>query len=258
MIPISGCVISLDEEDRIEACLRSLAFCDELLVLDSGSSDRTRELAEACGARVEVQPFLGHRAQKQRAVELARHDWVFSLDCDERVTDGLRGEIEARRRAFSEDAAGFSMPRRNVYLGRPMRHGLFWPDRKLRWFDRRRCRWGGTDPHDRVEAEPGARIVALGGEILHDSYRSFAEHRRTVERFAAIAARALRDEGRRAGPLAPWTRAVAALAKGLGPKLAWLDGWRGVLAAWMSARYDYLKYRDLRRLLAEADEGRGR
>lgn len=255
MIPISACVISLDEEDRIEACLDSLSFCDELLVLDSGSTDRTRELAEARGARVEIQPFLGHRAQKQRAVDLARYDWIFSLDCDERIGDRLRVEVEALRRDFPTGVAGFSMPRRNHYLGRPMRHGLFWPDRKLRWFDRRRCRWGGTDPHDRVEPDPDAQIVALQGELLHDSYRSFAEHRRTVERFAAIAARALRAEGRRAGPLTPWTRALAALVKGMGPKLAWLDGWRGVLAAYMSARYDYLKYRDLRRLPAEADPG---
>lgn len=245
---LSACVISFQEEDRIERCLRSLDFCDEILVLDSGSTDATVERARALGARVEHQDFLGHRDQKQRAVELATHDWIVSLDCDESLCDALRGELKAKLSAgVAADVAGYSMPRRNTYLGRAMRHGLFWPDRKLRVFDRRRARWGGTDPHDRVECRAG-RIVELEHPILHDSYRSFAEHRATVTRFADIAARALAAEGRRARLWTPPLRAIFALLKGAVLKAGLLDGWRGLVAAWMSARYDWRKYAQLRRL----------
>lgn len=248
MIQVSACVISFNEEDRIRSCLESLGFCDELLVLDSESTDRTREIALQCGARVETQPFLGHRRQKQRAVELASHDWVCCLDCDEVVTPELRAELESRlEREPDEGLIGFSCPRANVYLGKTMRHGLFWPDRKLRIFHRGRAAWGGTDPHDRVEPSRAGTIVELAGPIRHDSYRSFEEHAQTVRRFASIAAHAMARDGRRAGPLSPWTRGFAALLKCLILKSGWLDGWRGILASWMSGKYDYLKYRELRR-----------
>ncbi|MCB9916906.1 MAG: glycosyltransferase family 2 protein [Planctomycetes bacterium] len=245
---VSACVISLNEEDRIERCLESLSFCDERFVLDSGSKDRTVERARAMGARVEHQDFLGHRRQKQRAAELAEHDWILSLDCDEALSPELRSELVALVGAEpSPDVCGFSMPRKNRYLGRVMRHGMFWPDRKLRLFDRRRARWGGTDPHDRVEVREG-RVVLLTHPILHDSYRSFDEHRATVDRFAAIAARAMHEEGRNASLLSPWLRGGAAFVKGAILKGGVLDGWRGLVAAFMSARYDKAKYSMLRRL----------
>lgn len=246
MEPLSACIISFNEEDRIEACIRSLQFCDEILVLDSESTDRTRTIASDLGARVEIQSFLGHQRQKQRAAELATHNWVLSVDCDETITPGLAQEIQQQREQGLGDAAAFSMPRRNIYLGRMMRHGFFWPDRKVRWFDRRRAHWGGVDPHDRVEVDPGAHVTRLQGELLHDSFRSLADARATNWKFALIAAKALAEHGVRAGPLTPWVRAVAVFAKCLGPKLGFLDGWRGVLAAWLSARHNYWKYRELR------------
>ena len=284
---VSGCVISLDEEDRIARCLESLSWCDELVVLDSGSQDATCKIAAEYGARVEHQDFLGHRRQKQRCVELASNDWIVSLDCDEWLSADLQSELRAAfdelGRADAPDAAGpagregdagdrsaasrasndrvvgFSMPRRNVYLGRAMRHGQFWPDRKLRAFDRRCARWGGTDPHDRVELTGPGRVVELANPIEHVSYRDFAEHSATVERFARIAARAMHEEGRRAGVLSPLTRASGALFKNLVLKLGVLDGWRGFVASWMAARYDWRKYAELRRLVSTkaAHEGAG-
>lgn len=245
---VSGCVISFNEEDRIEACLDSLSFCSEILVLDSASTDRTREIAQAKGARVEIQDFLGHSKQKQRAVELAANDWIFALDCDEQVSPQLRQELEVFLLGGAREAKAFSMPRQNTYLGKKMRHGLFWPDRKLRFFDRSTSRWAGTDPHDRVICEHPELVIELQGPILHDSYRSLAEHRETVDSFAKTAAAALAKQGKRAGVLTPWTHAFMALTKGLLFKHGVLDGWRGVLAACLSARYDYLKYRGLRRL----------
>jgi len=248
LIPVSGVVISKNEEDRIASCLESLSFCDELLVLDSGSTDRTREIAEAHGARVEQQDFLGHSRQKHRAAELATHDWIFSLDCDERATPELRQRLENALREPPQGLAGYTVQRKNRYLGRWMRHGMFWPDRKLRVFDRRHCQWGGVDPHDRVELHGEGKIVDLDAAILHDSYRSFDEHRRTVAGFADIAAQAMFDRGKRAGPLSPWTHGISAFAQGWLLKLGLLDGWRGFVAAWMSGRYNVRKYRKLRSL----------
>lgn len=246
--PITGCVIAFQEEDRIEDCVRSLSFCDEVIVVDSGSTDRTRELAEANGARVVVNhPFPGHREQKQHAVDLAAHDWVLCLDADERVTPGLRDEIEAQR--LGEMSAGaYDIERRNHYLGRFVRHGMFGPERKIRLFDRRRAKWGGVNPHDRVEVDTGARVAKLAGAIEHLSYRDFAHHKRTIDRFTRIAAQAMHEQGRRASIFDLCVRPPAAAIKSIAIQLGFLDGWRGFLVAWMAGYYDWMKYRRLRQL----------
>lgn len=245
--PLSGCVIAFQEEDRVVDCVRSLAFCDEVLVVDSGSRDRTRELAAAAGARVlRNEPFPGHREQKQWAVEHALHDWVLCLDADERIGDALRERITSLRAAGLQGAA-YEMPRRNHYLGRVVRGGLSWPDRKVRLFDRRRAHWGGVNPHDRVEVETGGEVTRLQEPIEHLSYRDFRHHLRTVDTFATIAARALHDGGRRASWLDLLTRPPAAVLKSLLLRRGFVDGWRGVVIAAMAGYYDWLKYWRLRR-----------
>src|SRR3954464_11302618 len=136
--PISACVITLNEADRIEACIESLAFCDEVVVVDSGSSDATRALAAAKGARVLTNTFAGYRAQKDFAVRAARHDWVLCLDADERVTAPLRAAIERVQADGFVGAAGSRFARATEYFGAFLRHGNAYPDRVLRLFDRRR------------------------------------------------------------------------------------------------------------------------
>jgi glycosyltransferase involved in cell wall biosynthesis len=240
--PVSACVIAFQEADRIVDCVRSLDFCDEVVVVDSGSTDATRELAAANGARVVVHsPFPGHREQKQWAVDQARHDWVLCLDADERVTPPLR-ECLRRLRADGLRGAAYEMPRANHYLGRVVRRGLFWPDRKVRLFDRRRARWGGTNPHDRVEVEPGGVVTRLDEAIEHLSYRDFRHHLRTIDSFTAIAARALKAQGRRATPFDLLVRPPAVVVKSLVLKRGFLDGWRGFVIAAMAGYYDWLKY----------------
>ncbi len=245
--PISGCVIAHQEEDRIADCVRSLAFCSEVVVVDSGSGDRTREVAVASGARVSINaPFPGHREQKQHAVDLAANDWVLCLDADERVTPELRARLEDLRRGGLRGAA-YEMPRRNHYLGRVVRSGLFWPDRKVRLFDRRRARWGGTNPHDRVEVAAGGEVARLEEPIEHLSYRSLAHHLRGIDTYARIAAAALYAEGRRASWLDLAVRPPAVAFKSLVLKRGFLDGWRGVVISAMAGYYDWLKYWRLRR-----------
>lgn len=240
--PISGCVITWQEADRIADCVRSLAFCDEVVVVDSGSSDGTPDLAAGLGARVVVnRPFPGHREQKQFAVAQARNDWVFCLDADERCTPALQARV--RELAAAGFAAGaYDMPRQNHYLGRVQRHGLFVPDRKVRLFDRRRARWGGRNPHDHVEVNPGTTVERLSEAIEHLSYRDFAHHLRTIDSYTRIAAAALAAEGRRANVFDLLVRPPAVLVKSLVLKLGVLDGWRGCVVAAMAAYTDWRKY----------------
>eukprot|EP00904_Undaria_pinnatifida_P001949 jgi/Undpi1/11755/HiC_scaffold_37.g14050.m1 len=242
------------EEDRIEDCVRSLSFCDEILVVDSGSTDRTRELAEAAGAQVVINaPFPGHREQKQWAVDRAAHDWVLCLDADERIMPDLRAAIETAADA-GLSGAGYEMPRRNHYLGRIVRRGLFWPDRKIRLFDRRLAHWGGRNPHDRVETSDGSEPVRLDGGIEHLSYRDFRHHLRTIDSFTRISAEALWREGRRGGILDLALRPPAVFLKSLILKVGFVDGWRGFVIATMAGYYDWLKYWRLRRLKARPPE----
>ncbi len=245
--PISGCVICWQEADRIADCIRSLSFCDEVIVVDSGSTDGTARIAAELGARVIVnEPFPGHREQKQRAVDHARHDHVFCLDADERCTP----ELAERVRELAQRGLGpaYETPRRNHYLGAIPRHGLFVPDRKVRLFDRRHARWGGRNPHDHVELAPGVVAERLPEAIEHLSYRDFAHHLRTIDSFTRIAARALAAEGRRATPFDLLVRPPAVFVKSLVLKLGVLDGWRGVVIAAMAAYTDWKKYWRLWRL----------
>jgi glycosyltransferase involved in cell wall biosynthesis len=245
--PLSGCVICYQEADRIEDCLRSLAFCNEIVVVDSGSTDGTVERAQQLGARViQNVPFPGHREQKQFAVEQAQHDLVFCLDADERCTPALQERLYSLLRGPMADA--YEMPRHNHYLGRIIRHGLFVPDRKIRLFDRKQARWGGRNPHDRVELAPGARCERLEQGIEHLSYRDFRHHLRTIDSFTRIAAEALRDEGRRANLFDLLVRPPAVFVKSLLLKLGFLDGRRGFVIAGMAAYTDAKKYWRLWRL----------
>ncbi len=240
--PISGCVICYQEADRIADCLRSLAFCDDIVVVDSGSTDGTRTIAAALGARViENVPFPGHRQQKQYAVEQARYDHVLCLDADERCSPELQQRLQ-QLRLDGMRADAYEMPRRNHYLGAVPRHGLFVPDRKVRLFDRRRARWGGRNPHDRVELDAGATCEPMVESIEHLSYRDFAHHLRTIDSFTRIAAQAMSAEGRRTSPFDLLVRPPAVFVKSLVLKLGFLDGWRGWVIAAMAAYTDWKKY----------------
>ncbi len=230
MIPVSACIVARDEEDRLGACLDSLDWCDELLVVDSHSTDKTRELAAAHGARVIERDWPGHVAQKEFAVRQARHDWVFCIDADERVSPELRAAIEAERRGEFAGAAGYEVSRVSSYLGRWIRHGTWYPDWKLRLFDRRR---GDGD------------VQRLAGELHHEPYRSFDDHLRTIDRYTTIMADAMRAEGRRARLVDVILRPPARFLVFFVWRRSFLDGWRGLLLAYLAAHYVRLKYAKL-------------
>jgi glycosyltransferase involved in cell wall biosynthesis len=243
--PLSCCIIAMDEEDRIEECLASVAFCDEIVLVDSHSKDGTRELARARGARVIERDWPGHVAQKEFAIRAATHDWVLCVDADERVSPELRAEIEALRLQGFPRHAGWRFPRLVNYLGTWVRRGTWYPDLQLRLFDRRRGRWGGHDPHDRVELAAGASSGRLAGDLLHHPYRSFADHLRTIDQYTTLMARGMLARGRRAGLadlcLRPWVR----FARFYFLKRGFLLGWKGLVLAFLAAHYVRLKYMKL-------------
>lgn len=238
---LSACIVAFNEADRIAACLASLAFCDEIVVVDSHSTDATREIAAAHGARVIVRDWPGYRAQKQFALEACTHDWVLSLDADEVVSDALRREIDAvRTRGFDAGVAGYSMPRCTEYFGRMIRHGSWYPDRKLRLVDRRRARWGGREIHEKMVAD--GPVTTLSGDIEHHSYRDLADQIARLERYAELMARALHAEGRRARW---WHLALSPLWRGfrdLVLKRGLLEGWRGFAIACIEMNYVRQKF----------------
>jgi len=239
---ISVCVIAMDEEDHIADCLRSADFADERIVVDSHSKDRTREIAASLGARVVERDWPGHVEQKNFALAQATQEWVLCLDADERVSPELRASIlAALERPDLPD--GFDCARRTWYLGRWIRHGGWYPDRKLRLFRRAAGRWTGTNPHDRVEV--AGRVGRLDGDLLHFSYDSISDHLRTIDSFTSIAAREKRAAGERAGLSGLVLHPVGKFLRMYVAKAGFLDGFPGFAAAVSGAYYVFLKYAKL-------------
>lgn len=250
MLPLTGCVITFNEEHNVEACLESLSFCAELIVVDSHSTDRTRELAAGLGARVIERDWPGHIEQKNFAIEQATTEWVLCLDADERVTPELRARIEALfRDSEGRLAEGYTFNRRNLYLGRWIRGGGFYPDRKLRMFRAGRGRWQGINPHDHVYLDPPGEVVDLGLDIEHYTYRDIADHLKTIDYFAEIAAREKLSRGQRGVSLnllfnPPWKLFKMFVLQG-----GFRDGWRGLIVAALGAFYVFLRYAKLWELI---------
>ena len=237
---LSACIITFNEADRIEACVRSVAFCDEVIVVDSHSTDATRERAAALGARVIERDWPGYRSQKQFAVDSARNDWVLCLDADERVSEALRAEIESRAERGFGDYAGWSVPRITYYFGKFLRHGNAYPDRLVRLFDRRRGRWVGREIHEtpRVEGPVGR----LKGALEHYSYRSLADHHQRMQRYAELMGQALYESGKRCGLGKVLLNPQWRFLRGYVLRLGFLDGWRGLVFALVESNYVRRKY----------------
>jgi glycosyltransferase involved in cell wall biosynthesis len=237
---LSACIITYNEADRIEACLRSLSFCDEIIVVDSHSTDATRELAERLGARVIERDWPGYRSQKQFAVESAGNDWVLCLDADERLSETLRREIEALRENGFARYSGWSVPRITDYFGRFLRHGNAYPDRLIRLFDRRRGGWIGEEIHENTRVE-GA-VGKLHGHLEHFSYRSLTDHHNRMQRYADLMAQALYRRGKRCGLGKVLINPQWRFFRGYFLRLGFLDGWRGLVFALIEANYVRRKY----------------
>ena len=284
MPAISATIITFNEADRIAEAIGSLSCCDEIIVVDSGSTDQTREIALARGARVIECPWKGYSRQKNFAAEQAQSDWILSIDADERLSMeladeivywkksagessgfkkacdphpapplGLRAFFEAARyharasrglalrgrAALSQVERAVSMPRRVFYLGRWIKHSGWYPDRKIRLYDRRVCRWEGDFVHEWLKVD-GA-VSAFKGDLLHFPYRDWNDHAARIARYSELAARAARSSGRRGNIGRLLMAPPLVFLKAFLLRAGFLDGWRGLAIAYMGARYAFQK-----------------
>ncbi len=231
----------MNEADRIEACLDSLAFCDEIVVVDSGSTDGTRELAASKGVRVIEQAFAGYRTQKDFAVRAAQHDWVLCLDADERMTAPLLAAIQSRQANGFTDASGYRFARATEYFGAFLRHGNAYPDRVLRLFDRRRGGFRGTrEIHEHVSVD--GVVATLSGDLEHHAYRSLSDQLGRLERYAHMMAEHMHQSGKRAHLYKIAVNPFWRFLRGFVLRAGFLDGWRGLVYAYIEANYVRQKF----------------
>lgn len=247
MEKISAVIITFNEERNIGRCIDSVTgVADEILVVDSYSTDRTGAICREKGVRFEQHAFEGYIEQKNYAACRAVNDLVLSLDADEALSPELKHQILKVKQ--QRDCDVYSMNRLTNYCGTWVHHSGWYPDRKIRLFDRRRGHWGGINPHDRYLPDEGTTTAHLAGDILHYSYYSIEEYRAQEIRFAGIAALALHREGKKSGYLKRIYKPVARFIKTYFLKGGFLDGKVGWIIAVMSARGSWMRYSELHRL----------
>jgi glycosyltransferase involved in cell wall biosynthesis len=241
---ISATIITLNEEENIREAIESVAWADEVIVVDSGSIDKTREIAETADARVIKNAWPGFAQQKQFAAEQAQHEWIFSLDADERVSPQLSESVaRLRKSAEGERADGYRIARRSFYQGRWIKGGGWYPDRQLRLYKKSRGRWAERHIHESVRMDPDARVENLDGDILHYSVRDSAQHHRMIgERYAPLAALQMFEEGRRTSRLRIATAAPLGFIRSYVLKGGFRDGMAGLTIARFAGHHDFLKH----------------
>lgn len=249
---ISAIVVCFNEEDNIGGCLESLNWCDEIVVVDSFSTDRTVEICRRYTDCVIQRPWAGYRDQKAFAHSQATREWVFLVDADERVPPGLRDEIQDALSRFGTRFAAFSVPRLVYYLGRWWWRGGWYPDYDIRIFRRDRASWGGSDPHERIFIE--GKVRRLGHPLHHFSYRDIADHIGRINHFTAVSSRELRGQRRRWGWMGNLCRPAFRFFRSYVWKRGFLEGFPGFFVAATAAIYVFLKYAKLRELELRFDD----
>lgn len=254
-VQISGVIITFNEEKNIERCLQSLqGVCDEIVVVDSFSSDRTKEICAQFNVRFIENPFAGHIEQKNFAMEQASFDYVLSLDADEALSDKLKEAIVSVKKNWTASAYRFN--RFTNYCGQWIKHSGWYPDTKTRLWDRRIGRWGGTNPHDSIELNAGVKTVHLSGDLLHYSYYTMEEHVVRSAKYAKISAKAMYAQGRKASVAKMLLSTGFRFMQDYIFRLGFLDGFYGLVICGTSSHTTFLKYAYLRSLNAgkEIDE----
>ncbi len=240
-MPLSVVLITQNVAGQLGECLASVAFADEVVVVDSGSTDGTVALAERYGARVVAKEWLGFGRQKQFAVERATHDWVLCLDADERVSPELAASLV--RELEAPTAPVYRMPRRNRFLGRWLRHGEGYPDWSARLFDRRQARWSDDPVHEKVlyAVTPGM----LQGDLLHDSAEDLGRYLEKQNRYTTLAAMELHRRGQRAGATELVFSPLMRFFKFYLLRLGFLDGLPGLVHISIGCMNSFMKYAKL-------------
>lgn len=249
--PISAFVICYNEERHIAACLESLSFCDEIVVIDSFSKDATPEIARAAGAKVIQHPWLGYRGQKEFGLKAVTHEWVINLDADERVNTELRDEIlrvlrEAKNTGISSKSdavVGYFILRVVYHLGRWWRSGGWHPEYRLRFFRKSKVTWGGTDPHEKVIVK--GKTERIKGEILHYTYRDLSDQFCRLENFSSVAAEEDFRGGKKFTLSQLLVSPIVRTLKFYLVKKGYREGVAGIIVALAEGYYTFMKYAKL-------------
>ncbi|HLG34662.1 MAG TPA: glycosyltransferase family 2 protein [Bacteroidia bacterium] len=247
MVSITAVIITLNEERNIERCIRSLrSIADEIIVVDSFSTDRTEEICRTLGVRFVQHKFEGYLEQKNYAWSLAAHDYVLSIDADEELSEPLRKSIlEAKQNPMAD---GYTMNRLNNYCGQWIKHCGWYPDKKLRLAKKNYVHWGGENPHDKLLLHPGGIIRHLSGDLLHYSFSTHEEYRHQQKKFAEISAASYFKRGKRVSFLYPFLSGALKFLRNYFLNRGFLDGAVGWRICTTAARATFLKYKKLREL----------
>lgn len=244
---ISFCVITLKEEKNLPRALKSAqGIADEIIVVDCGSTDRTIQIAQEFGARVFHRAWTNFSEQRNYAVSQASCEWIYTLDADEELSEGLRGSLLEWKKADAQLNA-YEMPRRTWYLGGWVKHSGWYPNLQRRLYRKGAAKYSGI-VHETLEFEGDAGY--LGGDLLHYTVENFAEHEANVEKYSTLAAKKMFDEGKRRWRGAVWFATPWTFLRSFVFRLGFLDGYRGVLIARMAARTTRLKFMKLGKLIA--------
>ena len=247
-IQLSVVIITFNEEKNIEKCLDSVKeIADEIVVVDSFSTDATKKICESlAGVKFVQHEFEGHIQQKNYALSQASFDHILSIDADETLTEGLIQDIISLKNNWQAD--GYLVNRANHYLGKRIRFCGWYPDKKLRIFDRRKARWGGNNPHDKIIMEEGSTVHSLHVDLNHFSYHSAEQHLTGINKFSTIAAKEAFEAGKKASVIKIMLYPFFVFFKTYVLRLGILDGYYGLIISYHHAYYRFLKYVKLREL----------
>ena len=252
---LSAVIITFNEQDHISRCLESLhGIADEILVVDSYSTDSTEEICRKFNVRFVQHAFEGYFEQKNYALSLASFPIVLSLDGDEALSDELKKSLLEVKNNWKCD--GYHFNRSNNYCGKWLRFSRWYPDRQLRFFDKGKGRWTGPNPHDKVKLERGTRIKWLKGDLLHWNYASYEDHIDKINRFSTIAALEYFRAGKRAGLLTATIHTAWSFFRSYFLNAGFLDGYSGYICCSITAYASFLKYAKLRKLISDSRKPR--
>ncbi len=241
MAKISACIISYNEEKNIEDCLKSLEnVADEIVVVDSFSTDRTVEIASRYTDSIYHEEFVGYIEKKNLAVSKAKHDWILSLDCDERLSPELKASILAVKPDLDELDNSFRMARKTFYVYRWLDY-CWYPDKKVRLFNKHWAHWGGVNPHDKVIISKG-QVSDLEGNLLHYTCNSISEHIQNIDKLSEIGAREIIAQGKRVYLFDPMTHGTWTFFRLYFIKRGFMDGLAGFIVSVLSFMYTFVKY----------------
>ena len=244
MTPISVVIITFNEEQNIGRCIDAIIeIADDIVVVDSFSTDRTLEIAESKGARIVKHIFEGHIEQKNFAITQAKYPHILSIDADEMPDEKLLEELKNCKLNWNTD--GYSFNRLNNYCGKWIKHGAWYPDIKLRLWDSSKGLWKGLNPHDKFVLAEGCTTLHLNGNLLHFSYRNISEHQSKIDYFSSIAAHAYHENGKKSSWFKITVNPISRFFRDYFFRLGFLDGKFGFTIAYMNAREVKLKYKKL-------------